>query len=72
MRCDKRAAALISFASSIQSSENQILVYKKKYLMGKVVISVSAIWISAGTQVEIVSGGPQILFGKALERNFWQ
>src|SRR5437588_11626214 len=39
MRCDKRAAALISFAliaSSIQSSENQILVYKKKYLMGTV------------------------------------
>ncbi len=40
MRCDKRrAAALISFfliASFVQSSENQILVYKKKYIMGTV------------------------------------
>src|SRR5258708_37820708 len=40
MPCDKgRAAALISFfliASFIQSSENQILVYKKKYIMGTV------------------------------------
>ncbi len=40
MRCDKRrAAALISFfliASFIQSSENQVLVYKKKYIMGTV------------------------------------
>jgi FAD:protein FMN transferase len=40
MRCDKRrAAALVSFlliASLVQSSENQILVYKKKYIMGTV------------------------------------
>ena len=39
MRCDKRAAALIGFAliaASIQSSENQVLVYKKKYIMGAV------------------------------------
>src|SRR6266436_5235153 len=40
MRCDnRRAAALISFfliASFVQSSENQILVYKKKYIMGTV------------------------------------
>src|ERR1700682_1396772 len=38
MRCDnRRAAALISFlliASFVQSSENQVLVYKKKYIMG--------------------------------------
>src|SRR6266571_4419877 len=40
MRCDnRRAATLISFfliASFIQSSENQVLVYKKKYIMGTV------------------------------------
>jgi len=40
MRCDKRrAAALISFfliASFVQSSENQVLVYKKKYIMGTI------------------------------------
>jgi len=40
MRCDKRrAAALVSFfliASFVQSSENQVLVYKKKYIMGTV------------------------------------
>ena len=40
MRCDKRrASALISFfliASFVQSSENQVLVYKKKYIMGTV------------------------------------
>jgi len=40
MRCDnRRAAALISFfliASFVQSSENQVLVYKKKYIMGTV------------------------------------
>jgi len=40
MRCDnRRAAALISFfliASFVQSSENQALVYKKKYIMGTV------------------------------------
>src|SRR5216684_5998118 len=40
MRCDnRRAAALISFfliASFLQSSENQVLVYKKKYIMGTV------------------------------------
>src|SRR3989442_1324627 len=40
MPCDKRrAAALISFfliASFVQSSENQALVYKKKYIMGTV------------------------------------
>ena len=40
MRCDKRrTAALISFlliASFVQGSENQVLVYKKKYIMGTV------------------------------------
>jgi FAD:protein FMN transferase len=40
MRCDnRRAAALISFfliASFVQSSENQVLVHKKKYIMGTV------------------------------------
>jgi len=40
MRCDRRrAAALISFfliASFVQSSENQVLVYKKKYIMGTI------------------------------------
>src|ERR1700682_2038202 len=40
MRCDnRRAAALISFlliASFVQSSENQVLVYKKKDIMGTV------------------------------------
>ena len=40
MRCDnRRAAALVSFfliASFVQSSENQVLVYKKKYIMGTV------------------------------------
>jgi thiamine biosynthesis lipoprotein len=40
MPCDnRRAAALISFlliASFVQSSENQVLVYKKKYIMGTV------------------------------------
>src|ERR1700736_1377840 len=40
MRCDNlRAAALIIFflvASFVQSSENRILVYKKKYIMGTV------------------------------------
>ena len=40
MRCDnRRGAALISFfliASFVQSSENQVLVYKKKYIMGTV------------------------------------
>src|SRR5438309_10793501 len=40
MPCDKRrAAALISFfliASFVQSSKNQVLVYKKKYIMGTV------------------------------------
>src|SRR5260370_35364624 len=40
MRCDKRrAAVLISFfliASFVQSSENQVLVYQKKYIMGTV------------------------------------
>jgi len=40
MRCDNlRAAALIIFfliASLVQSSENRILVYKKKYIMGTV------------------------------------
>ena len=40
MRCDKRrASALISFflvASFVQGSENQVLVYKKKYIMGTV------------------------------------
>jgi thiamine biosynthesis lipoprotein len=40
MRCDKRpAAALIGFllvAAVVQSSENQVLVYKKKYIMGTV------------------------------------
>jgi FAD:protein FMN transferase len=40
MRCDKRrAAALISFfliASFVRSSENRVLVYKKKYIMGTV------------------------------------
>jgi FAD:protein FMN transferase len=40
MRFDKRrASALISFfliASFVQSSENQVLVYKKKYIMGAV------------------------------------
>src|ERR1700738_1648496 len=40
MRCDnRRAAALISFfliSSFVQSSENQVLVYKKKYIMGTV------------------------------------
>jgi len=40
MRCDnRRAATLISFfliASFVQSSENQVLVYKKKYIMGTV------------------------------------
>src|SRR5271169_547595 len=40
MRCDnRRTAALISFfliASFVQSSENQVLVYKKKYIMGTV------------------------------------
>jgi len=40
MRCDnRRTAALISFfliASFVQSSETQVLVYKKKYIMGTV------------------------------------
>lgn len=40
MRCDKRrAAALVSFfliASLVHSSENQVLVYKRKYIMGTV------------------------------------
>ena len=40
MRCDnRRAAALISFfliASFVRGSENQVLVYKKKYIMGTV------------------------------------
>lgn len=40
MRCDKRrAAALVTFciiASFLQSSEKQILVYRKKYVMGTV------------------------------------
>lgn len=40
MPCDKRGmAALISFclvACAIQSSENQVLIYKKKYIMGTV------------------------------------
>ena len=41
MRCDKRWAALLlvsllSFGSSAQSSDHQILVYKKKYIMGTV------------------------------------
>src|SRR5437762_12238376 len=40
MPCDKRrAAALISFfliASFVQSSKNQVLVYKKQYIMGTV------------------------------------
>src|SRR3989440_1574567 len=40
MRCDKRrAAALIAFfliASFVQSAEKQVLVYKKKYIMGTV------------------------------------
>jgi thiamine biosynthesis lipoprotein len=40
MRCDKRpVAALIAFfliASVVQSSENHVLVYKKKYIMGTV------------------------------------
>ncbi len=40
MRCDKpRGAALICFflvTSFVQSSENQVLVYKKKYIMGTV------------------------------------
>ncbi len=40
MRCDnRRAATLISFfliASFVHSSENQVLVYKKKYIMGTV------------------------------------
>lgn len=40
MRCDKRpAAVLICFfliASVVQGSENQVLVYKKKYVMGTI------------------------------------
>ena len=40
MRCDKRrVTVLVGFfliASLLQSSENQILVYKKKYIMGTV------------------------------------
>jgi thiamine biosynthesis lipoprotein len=40
MRCDNpRAAALISFfliASFVQCSENQVLIYKKEYIMGTV------------------------------------
>jgi len=40
MRCDKRrGAVLISFfliASFVQSLENQVLVYKKKYIMGTI------------------------------------
>ena len=40
MRCDKRpAAVLISFVlivSFVQGSENQVLVYKKKYIMGTI------------------------------------
>ena len=40
MRCDnRRAAVLFSFffiASFVQSSENQVLVYQKKYIMGTV------------------------------------
>jgi thiamine biosynthesis lipoprotein len=40
MRCDRRrVAVLIGFfliASLVQSSENQVLVYKKKYIMGTV------------------------------------
>src|SRR5258705_10877756 len=40
MRCDKRpVAVLITFvliASFVQGSENQILVYKKKYIMGTI------------------------------------
>jgi hypothetical protein len=41
MRCAKRhVLALISFllsASFVQSSEQQVLVYKRKYIMGTVV-----------------------------------
>src|SRR6266550_3703689 len=40
MRCDKRpAAVLISFvfiASVVQGLENQVLIYKKKYIMGTI------------------------------------
>ena len=40
MRCDRRWAVLVilffSFGSSVQSSDRQILVYKKKYIMGTV------------------------------------
>ena len=40
MPCDnRRASALIIFlliASFVRSSENQVLVYKKKYIMGTV------------------------------------
>jgi FAD:protein FMN transferase len=40
MRCDKRRAALLisffSIASLVAGSENQVLVYKKKYIMGTI------------------------------------
>lgn len=40
MRCDKRPAAVLIYfvliASVVQSSENQVLVYKKKYVMGTI------------------------------------
>src|SRR6266702_6384410 len=41
MRCGKQRAAVLvifffSIVSSIRSSENQLLVYKKKYIMGTV------------------------------------
>src|SRR6266576_3403335 len=41
MRCDKHRAAVLfivffAFVSSIRSSPNQLLVYKKKYIMGTV------------------------------------
>ena len=41
MRCDKRqAAVLLTFflliSSFVESAENQVLVYKKKYVMGTI------------------------------------
>jgi len=41
MRCDRRRAAallglFLSFASIVESSENPVLVYKKKYIMGTI------------------------------------
>ena len=59
MRFDKRwAAALVvfcfSFASSVRSSENRLLIYKKKYIMGTVfeIAAYDAVSEHASTSIE--------------------